>query len=395
MNIFAKRMKFLSDPSVNELLDLTKREGIISFAGGLPAPEIFPLKELEKIATLVINKYGRKAMQYCPGEGIPQLRKKIAQQYSKKWKVSLKEENVLITSGSQSALDLLGKIFIDHNDKIIVEDPTYFVACYAFNAFGAKYITVKTDKDGLIPAELEKLVKKHKPKFVYSVTSFQNPTGITLTNERRKKVAQIIKKYKTVFIEDNPYVELNYSSKKIIDLASLAPRWVISLRTVSKTLTPGLRIGIVIAPKKIISQMAYAKQGTDLCTNTLSQYIVWQALEKNILKTHLPKILKYYKPRKDVMLRALEKYAPKNVSWTKPDGGLFIWVTLPKNLDAKKIYYLAVKKGVAYVPGYIFFAKGGGKNTLRLCFSTVSEKDIEKGIKILCQLIDEYIKKGV
>jgi len=373
--------------ALSELLRVTANPEIISLAGGLPAPESFPLKIIRKLNDLVLRKYKGASFQYGPTDGAKILREQIAI-WLKERNMKVAVENIGITSGSQGALDTIGKIFIDQGDTIAVESPTYIGAVDAFAPYSPRYAEIKTDKDGAIPESLEEILKSKKIKYVYLVPTFQNPTGRTITWERRKRIAKIIKKYDVLLIEDDPYNSLRYRGKSIDPIQTLIPDQTVYLCTFSKVLAPGLRIGFYCAPKNIAALMMAAKQSVDLHTNSYGQYLAAEYLKTGDLKKHLPHILKIYKSRQEAMLHALKTYFPTSFSWTYPDGGMFIWLTGPKNFDAVKLYWKAIEKNVAYVPGTYFFAKTGvGKNTMRLNFTNVSEKQINIAIKKLSEVI--------
>lgn len=383
----AKRVKVMEYSALKEILAVTGNPKIISLAGGLPAPESFPIKIIKELNDLILKKYGGATLQYGPTDGAKILREEIVKWLE--WRhMKVTVENIGVTSGSQGGLDSIGKIFIDQGDVIAVESPTYIGAVDAFAPYGPKYAEIETDDDGIIPESLEKILMTKKIKFVYLISTFQNPTGRTISWERRKQIAKIIKKYGTLLIEDDPYNSLRYRGKAIDPIQTLIPDQTIYLCTFSKVLAPGLRIGFYSAPKNIADLMVSAKQSVDLHTNSYGQYIAAEYLKTGHLKKHLPNILKIYKSRQEVMLRSLKKYFPSSFSWTRPEGGMFIWVTGPKNFDALKLYWLAIKNNVAFVPGTYFFTKPGtGKNTMRLNFTNVSEIKIESAIKKLSEVI--------
>lgn len=373
--------------ALSELLRITSNPKIISLAGGLPAPESFPLKIIGKLNDLVLKKYEGASLQYGPTNGAQILREQIAI-WLKDRNMDVKTDNIGITSGSQGALDTIGKIFIDHGDVIAVESPTYIGAVDAFAPYNPKYEEIETDDNGVIPESLEKILKTKKVKFVYLIPTFQNPTGRTISWERRRKIAKIIKKFDALLIEDDPYNSLRYRGKAINPIQTLIPENVVYLCTFSKVLAPGLRIGFYSAPKNVATLMVAAKQSIDLHTNSYGQYLAAEYLRTGDLKKHLPKILRIYKSRQEAMFIALKKHFPSSFSWTHPEGGMFIWVTGPKNFDAVKLYWQAIKNNVAFVPGTYFFAKQGeGKNTMRLNFTNVNENQIDLAIKKLSEVI--------
>jgi len=297
-------------------------------------------------------------------------------------------EQIGITTGSQGGLDCLGKIFINPGDTLAVESPTYIGAVDAFAPYEPTYAEIQTDEDGAVPSSLEAILKRKKIKFVYLIPTFQNPTGRTISWERRNAIASIIKKYDAFLVEDDPYNSLRYRGKALDPIQTLIPENTIYLCTFSKVLAPGLRIGFFSAPKDVAKLMTAAKQSIDLHTSSYGQFLAAEYLKTGDLKKHLPNILHIYKFRLETMLEALKKYFPKTFKWTHPEGGMFVWVEGPKNFDAVKIYWKAIAHNVAYVPGtYFYVRKGEAKNTMRLNFTTVNEKQIEKAIKILAQVI--------
>lgn len=373
--------------ALSELLRVTANPKIISLGGGFPAPESFPLKIIKELNDLVLKKYQGDSLQYGPTNGVKVLREEIAI-WLKDRHMKVSAENIGITSGSQGALDTIGKIFIDQRDMVAVESPTYIGAVDAFSPYGPTYAEIQTDDDGVIPESLDSILKTKKIKFVYLVPTFQNPTGRTISWPRRIEIAKIIKKYDALLIEDDPYNSLRYRGTAVKPIQTMIPKNTIYLCTFSKVLAQGLRIGFYCAPTDIAKLMVAAKQSVDLHTNSYGQYLAAEYLKTKHLKKHLPNILKIYKARQEAMFKALKKYFPKSFQWTHPEGGLFIWVTGPKNLDAVKLYWKAIKENVAFVPGTYFFAKPGqGKNTMRLNFSNVSEKQINFAIKKLSEII--------
>jgi 2-aminoadipate transaminase len=383
---YSKILTKITDPSVRDTLALAQKPGLISFAGGIPNPQTFPLATLRQVTRLVLKKYSVEPFQYGPAEGIIELRRAIARRLTHQWQKQVTADNILITAGSQQALDLLAKIFINPQDNVIVENPTYFVATYAFNAYQADYLTVPLDQNGLIVDQLEQL--KKPVKLLYTIPTFQNPTGLTLSDDRRKQLIAWAKKTKTIIIEDNPYWAISFTQKAPQPLAAGNHQGdVIYTSTFSKEVAPGLRIGYIVADKSIIAKATLARQGMDLCPNLLSQYILVEYLKSSAAKTQPQTISRFYQTSRDLMLAALKKHAPPNLSWTTPQGGLFIWLTLPSHLDAQQLYLKALKQNVAFIPGYIFYAKKPYPNTLRLSYATATRNQIKTGIKKFCQLI--------
>jgi len=389
-NCLAKRTEHMKGSAIRELLKLTQMPDVISFAGGWPAPELFPVREFEEACRYWLPREGDKMLQYSVTEGLPPL-KDFLVDYMRAYGVPAKPENIILTNGSQQALDLIGKIFINEGDKILVSEPTYLGALIAWNPYYPQYITVKMDEEGMIVEQVEKLLKKNKIKFIYVLPNFHNPAGVTLPLKRRKKLADLVNKYDTFIVEDDPYGELRFEGKDVTPIISLIKEKVIYLSTFSKTLSPGIRLGWITAPASVMEKIVQAKQAVDLHTGTLVQYLAWDICHRGILKSHVKEIREVYKRRRDVMLKSMEKYFPKGVKWTKPEGGLFLWVIVPKGIDTKKLLSKAVKLKVAYVPGADFHANGGGENTFRLNFSNAKEDKIVEGIKRLGKLLKDAI----
>lgn len=386
---YAQRTQRISGSIIRELLKLTEHEGIISFAGGLPAPDVFPVEKVAEAAGRVLHEHGAQALQYSTTEGYRPLRELLAQNAGR-YGLRVTADNVLITSGSQQALDLLGKVFVNRGDRILLEAPTYLGALQAWNIYGAEYLPVSTDEDGMDMAELESALRAG-PKFIYALPNFQNPTGITLSLERRKHLVKLADYYGVPIVEDDPYGQLRYEANHLAPLAVLDERRshpdeysysgnVIYLSTFSKTLAPGLRLGWVIAPPEVIARLALAKQGTDLHTSTFNQMVAYQVACDGFLDQHIRLIRRVYSERRDAMLAAMQEHFPEGVKWSRPQGGLFLWVTLPERLDAAEVLRSALEQKVAFVPGAPFFPNGGGHNTLRLNFSNATPDSIREGI---------------
>lgn len=400
---FAQRTKQMKSSAIRELLKLTEQPDVISFAGGLPAPEVFPSERIKEACNKILDEKCSIALQYGTTEGYSPLREMIAEQTSRMG-VKIEPDNVLITSGSQQALDLVGRIFINPGDQILVEAPTYLGALQAWNAYGADYVTIPTDQDGMITDELEKALRLG-PKFIYVLPNFQNPTGITLSLERRKKLVEISDKFGVPIIEDDPYGQLRFEGKKLPAVVVVDSQCrpdnevysgnVIYLGTFSKILAPGLRLGWVIAPQPVIQKMVMAKQGADLHTATFNQILAYEVGKDNFISNHIEIICKVYKERRDVMLESLEKYMPEGVKWTHPQGGLFLWLTLPEEISSWDIFEEAVSEKVAFVPGESFYPSGGGQNTMRLNFSNPTPEKIEEGIIRLARVIKNHISEPV
>ena len=397
---FALRTDSIKSSAIRELLKITTLPDVISFAGGLPAPDVFPIEQFRRAADVVLTEMGESALQYGTTEGYQPLREMIARNASK-YGLQISADNVLITTGSQQALDLLGRIFINRGDRILVESPTYLGALQAWNAYGVKYVTIPFDEDGMQTDLLESRLRTGI-KFIYVLPNFQNPTGVTLSRERRKKLVEMADAYGVPIVEDDPYGQLRYEGEHLPPVVVLDDEMrakevpiysgnVIYTSTFSKILAPGLRLAWVVAPSEVIKKLVQAKQGCDLNSSTLNQYIAYEVANTPWMKTHIQTIREVYKERRDVMISALEAYMPEGVSWTKPKGGLFLWVTLPECLDTSTIFKTAVEKKVAFVPGGSFHPLGGGLNTMRLNFSNSKPDLIVEGIKRLAEVIKAEI----
>jgi 2-aminoadipate transaminase len=397
---YAQRTQRIGSSTIRELLKLTEQPDIISFGGGLPAPDVFPLKEFEEACTRVLRTEGAMALQYGTTEGYLPLREMIAR-YSARNNICITPDNILITAGSQQALDLLGKIFINRGDRILVESPTYLGALQAWNAYGAEYVAVPMDDDGMRTDDLEKVLRVG-PKFIYVLPNFQNPTGVTMSLERRRMLVDIADKYGVPIIEDDPYGQLRYEGEHIPSVVVIdgekqnKPNMtysgnVIYLSTFSKTLAPGLRLAWVVAPPEVISKLAQAKQGADLHTATFNQVVAYEVARGGFMDEHIRHIREVYGQRRDVMLEALEEYMPVEVRWTHPQGGLFLWATIPASMNTVDVLKTAINRKVAFVPGGAFHPRGGGQNTMRLNFSNATPEKIVEGISRLAGVLKEEI----
>lgn len=386
---FSERMNRVKASEIRELLKITERPEVISFAGGLPAPELFPIEELKHIAEAVLNGSGRMALQYATTEGYPPLREKIAERMNLRFNTALDRENILITCGSQQALDLTGKAFLDEGDVVLCESPTYLGALNAFNCYGPRYVAVPTDEHGMMIEELERIIlREERVKLIYVVPDFQNPSGRTWSLERRRSFMELIEKYGIPVIEDSPYAELRFEGESLPSLKAMDRQGlVVFLGTFSKILCPGMRIGWVAAHRRILEKYIILKQGTDLHTTTLNQMEIDAYLEKYDIDQNIASICKVYKKRRDVMLHALKREMPANTHWTHPQGGLFTWVELPANMNAVDILKKCLDENVAFVPGGSFFPNGGGNHTLRLNYSNMPEDRIEEGIRRLARVL--------
>lgn len=401
---YAQRTQRMTSSTIRELLKFAEQREVISFAGGFPAPESFPLREFQAAMERVITERGAGAFQYSSTDGFLPLREMIAR-HTTRFGLDITSENILITSGSQQGLDLLGRIFINPGDRILVEEPTYLGALQAWNAYGAEYVSVPVDEDGMQMNALEEALRTG-PKFVYALPNFQNPAGVTLSLERRRRLVELADHYGVPIIEDDPYGQLRYEGKHIPAIAVMDKRWrddcetcyqgnVIYLSTFSKLLAPGLRVAWVVAAPEVIRKLTQAKQGADLQSSSLTQMLVYQVARKGFLDRHIQSLRVMYRERRDVMLGALERYFPPEVRWTYPQGGLFLWVTLPEEIDSAELLKDALEHNVAFVPGASFYANGGGANTMRLNFSNTNPEKIEQGIRRLGEVIKNKIRVPV
>ncbi|MBN2616770.1 MAG: PLP-dependent aminotransferase family protein [Spirochaetales bacterium] len=374
---------------IREILKVVSRPGMISLAGGIPSPESFPIELFENLQKSVISKYKSEAFQYGPTEGFLPLREELVSILANEG-IEATAKQIMITSGSQGTLDAIGKILINKGDIIAVESPTYLGALSAFNPYEPAYIGIKSDEEGLIPKDLDKVLSENSVKFIYLIPTFQNPTGKTLSKSRREEIAKIIIKHNALLIEDNPYSSLRYKGENIKPIASLCPENSVYISTLSKIFAPGLRIGYYVAPEKIRYWLTLAKQGIDLHTSSYNQALAAEYISGGYLQAQIEKNVELYKPKQIAMLNALQAYMPKGFTWSKPDGGMFIWVEGPKNYNMKELNILAMEQGVAFVPGEVFFSqKDEGKNTLRLNFTMASPEVIDLAIKKLGELFDK------
>ena len=397
---FAQRIQKMKSSAIRELLKLTEQPDIISFAGGLPAPDVFPYAEFQEACNRVMQTSGAMALQYGTTEGFLPLREMIAR-HTCRYGIEVTPDNILITSGSQQALDLIGKIFINEGDRILVESPTYLGALQAWNSYGAEYVTVRSDEDGIVTDELEAALRAG-PKFIYVLPNFQNPTGVTIPLERRKRLIELADRYGVPIIEDDPYGQLRFEGDHISPLVVLDEKLhpkngyytgnVIYLSTFSKTLAPGIRLAWVVAPPEVIRKLVVAKQGADLNTAMFNQMVAYEVGRGGFLDKHVKHICEVYHERRDVMLDALEEHMPAGVKWTHPKGGLFLWLSVPEEISTVEMFQDAVAQKVAYVPGVSFFPFGDVENSMRLNFSYATPDEINEGIARLARVIRMRLK---
>lgn len=395
---FAQRTQRITASMIRELLKLTEKPDVISFAGGLPAPEVFPVEEIRAATERVLRDHATTALQYTTTEGYGPLRELLVRHMGR-YGVEVRPENVLVTSGSQQALDLIGKLLINPGDRVLTEAPTYLGALQAFNAYQADYLPVPIDEDGMDVDALDEQMRAG-PKFVYALPNFQNPAGVSMSMDRRRRLVERAAHYGIPIVEDDPYGQLRYEGEHLPSLVKLDAEThgcangeraftgnVLYLSTLSKTLAPGLRVAWVVAPEVVITKLVQIKQGADLHSSTFCQYVAYEAAKGGFLDKHVRRIRTVYGERRDAMLRALDRHAPPGVRWARPGGGLFLWATLPEGFDTLKLLDEAIAEKVAFVPGSAFYPCGGGERTMRLNFSYAAPDVIEEGIKRLSKVI--------
>ena len=380
-NLFSKRATAIKSSVIREILKVTGRPEVISFAGGLPSDASFPVPQLKAAFEKVMTDAPQAALQYSTTDGYAPLREWVAAQKSVDG-ASITPEQVIIVSGSQQALDLIGKVFINEGDKVLVEAPTYLGALQAFDLFFPKYVSIQSDENGL-DAEQLSAEQAEGAKFLYALPNFQNPTGRLMTEERRQALVNKARELNLLVIEDDPYGELWYTSAPPPSLLSRMPERVIQMGSFSKILAPGLRLGYIVAPEEIARKFEQVKQATDLHTATLTQRAVYEVVKDGFLNEHIPTIRKLYHAQAQAMLGALAEHMPAGVKWNQPAGGMFLWLELPEGMDAEEMLKKALTRNIAYVPGTPFYANEPVRNTMRLAFVTVPEEKIRAGVKVL------------
>lgn len=385
---FSERARALTSSAIREILKVTERPDIISFAGGLPSPEGFPIDAMRAAFDRVLSTQGKAALQYGPTQGYAPLRQWIADLLSSKGRATSPDE-ILIVSGSQQGLDLLGKVLVDPGSKLLVETPSYLGALQAFSLFQPRFASVPSDEGGLVPEAIDTALAADA-RALYALPNFQNPTGRTLSRARREALLERAARFDVPVIEDDPYGDLRYAGEAPPSLYALAPAAgakVVRLGSFSKVLAPGIRLGYLAAPTGLIHKLVQAKQATDLHTATLTQMAAYEVVKDGFLETHLPRVRALYRHQCEVMLEALAQHFPREARWTRPEGGMFIWVTLPPHIDSSALLQRAIEAGVAFVPGAPFYAEAPQPNTLRLSFVTVPEDKIRDGVARLARLI--------
>ena len=392
---FSKRMRFMTTSEIHELLKVTARPDIISFAGGLPAPELFPTEEIAQVAKDLLLTEGSSLLQYCTTEGRPTLRGKIARRMWDKCSARVSPDEILITTGSQQGLDFAGKLFLDSGDVVLCESPSYLGAFNAFNAYEPEFVEVPTDSGGLIPEELDRiLATTPRCKFIYVIPDFQNPTGRTWSLERRKAFMEVINKYRLPVVEDNPYGELRYEGSRLPSLKALDTEGlVLFLGTFSKIFCPGLRLGWIAADKKLLSECIKIKQSADLHTSNLDQGIADAYMDRYDLDAHVREIVNLYRHRRDLLLKCMQEELPAEAKWTHPEGGLFLWLTLPEGVSARKVIGRCVEMKVVAVIGDAFYPKGKTDQSMRLNFSNMPDERIIEGMQRMGKAVRECLGK--
>ena len=388
---FASRMDRMKASEIRELLKLTARPDIISFAGGLPAPELFPVKEIAQVSHDLVLKEGQKLLQYATTEGRPTLREKSAKRMTEKYKTPVVADDILITTGSQQCLDFAGKLFLDPGDVVLCESPSYLGALNAFNAYQPVFKEVPTDGEGIIPEELDKiLASTPKCKFIYVIPDFQNPTGICWSLERRKKFIEVINKYDLPVFEDNPYGELRYRGESFPTLKSMDTKGLVSfLGTFSKIFCPGLRLGWIAGPHAIVEKFVMIKQSADLHTSNFDQGVADAYMDTYDLDAHVKEIVELYGHRRDLILKTMEEEFPEGVEFTRPDGGLFLWVTVPEGVSARKVFDKCIEQKVAAVIGDAFYPNDKTDRSMRVNYSCMPDDKIVEGVKRMAKAIKE------
>ena len=392
---YSKRVPADGTDAVGAILQAAADPKIISFAGGLPAPELFPVKEMKATVDKVFEEHGQEAMQYGAAKGVTALREVIQQHVKEKENVDSELDNVLVTTGSEQALDLVGKAFVDPGDTVLVEQPTYLCALDVFRSYGANFASVEMDEDGMKMDALEEALKANpNTKLIYTVPNFQNPTGRTMTEERRKQLAELAEKYDVYVLEDNPYCEIRFAGQHVPAVKSFDKSGhVLYMSTFSKTLAPGFRLGWLVADEDVVNKLTVLKQSADLHTDNLAQFAVAQFFADNDVDAHVKEISDLYGKRKDLMLEGIKKYFPEGVKYTNPEGGMFLWVEVPGVDDTVELFKECLEHDVAFVPGDPFFAGEAQPGAFRLNYSNMKEDQIEVGLKRLGAALTAAVNK--
>jgi 2-aminoadipate transaminase len=393
-HVLARRTERMKSSIIRELLRFTMQPDVISFAGGLPAPELFPVRDFRDACCWVLEHNAEQALQYGTTEGYLPLKDYLIETM-RKYEIPAVQGNVLFTNGSQQALDLIGRVFIDEGDKIVVGQPTYLGAIQAWNVYGPQYLPAPLDDDGMRMDELQALLEANPGvKFIYVLPNFHNPAGTTLPLERRLRLVELAVEHGCFIIEDDPYGQLRFEGEDITPIFALHKENTVYLSTFSKTLAPGLRLGWIVAPERVVAKLVQAKQGTDLNTSTLLQYVVNDICQRGLVRAHVREIRPVYRERRDAMLKAMEEHFPPGVSWTRPQGGLFLWVRMPECVDSEELLQVAVEEKVAFVPGRAFYTDDvEGRCCMRLNFSYSNPEMIREGIRRLGHAIQRQLEQ--
>jgi 2-aminoadipate transaminase len=394
-SLFSERILGVPTSFIREILKVTVQPDIISFAGGLPNPEFFPVEAVKNATDKVLTKDGKTALQYSTTEGYLPLREYISARYKAKQGLDIAPDEILITSGSQQAIDLVGKVFVNPGDVVAIEKPGYLGAIQSLSVFQPRFEGVQLTDEGVDVEELESLYDRMNPKMFAAIPNFQNPTGISYTERTRERVAEALVGRNTLVIEDDPYGELRFAGTPAKSLKSYFGAQCVLFGSFSKVVAPGLRLGWLVAAKPMMEKFIIAKQASDLHTNFFAQRVMHQYLMDNDIDTHIQRIREGYSKQRDTMVRAIEQYFPAEARSTKPEGGMFVWITLPETFSAMKFFDLAIRQKVAFVPGTPFFVDGGGDNTMRLNYSSASPDIITEGIKRLGMLMEEFMPATV
>jgi 2-aminoadipate transaminase len=390
----AERAKGINPSIIREILKLTVQPDVISFAGGLPAPELFPIQEIDQACHQILQEEGQVALQYSPSEGYVQLREFLAERMSQ-YTTKVDSDDIIIVNGSQQGLELIGKIFVDPGTNIICSRPTYLGALQAWTSYQAQYTSVPLDENGMCVEEIPAVIQAgDKPRIVYVLPNFHNPAGTTLPLERRERIVEIAREYDLIIVEDDPYRELRYEGEDISPVYNLAPERTIYLSTFSKTLAPGIRLAWIVAPKPALAKLLEAKQAADLHTGTFVQMVANKICQNGTLQKHVTRLVDVYRNRRNIMLESLEENWPGEASWTSPQGGLFLWANAPSSINTRDFLETAVAAKVAYVPGFAFYPyEQGGEHTMRLNFSNATEEMINEGVFRLGRAMKEQISR--
>jgi 2-aminoadipate transaminase len=377
--------------AIREILKVVSRPGVVSLAGGIPSPDSFPMEVVEALVPAVLDRYGTRALQYDLTEGFPPLREALSGLLAERG-ITAAADDVLVASGSQGVLDSLGKVLIDPGDVIAVEAPTYLGAIQAFSPYQPSYVEIATDDDGVIPASLDEVLSANDVKFVYLVPTFQNPTGRTVPLERRLEIAAIVTRHGVLLVEDDPYGALRFRGEPVPPIATLAPDHVVYISTLSKVFAPGLRIGFTVVPSPLREWLVIAKQGVDLHTSTFNQALAAEYITGGYLAKQVPRIVDIYRPKQERLMRALAEDFPEEFTWSRPDGGMFVWVEGPAGFDVDAVYERSVEAGAAFVPGKYFYTSAGeGIETMRLNFTTAEPEELGRAIAIIGRSVEEVL----